>query len=169
VALPVISPNDEARRDFDYAMKIGTKEAWDAFLAAHPTGFYANLGHGERAKRLTAAAPGTVAPPSAAQRTPAEIARDPKLDQKTALRHEPDTRTRSLTPRHEPEIGTRSLTPHDTEKPAARKKERATRSGSRSGGGGACGYVRRAVRAGTAAGLDNGVGLIAFGRSICGG
>src|SRR5262249_25897037 len=31
-APPAVSPNDEARRDFDYAMKIGTKEAWDAFL-----------------------------------------------------------------------------------------------------------------------------------------
>jgi hypothetical protein len=137
-------------------MKIGTREAWDAFLAAHPTGFYANLGHGELAKRLTAAAPSTAAPHSAAQQTPAKAARDQKLDQKTASRHEP-------------EIRTRSLTPHETEKPAARKKERVTRSSGRSGGGGACSYVRRAVRAGTAAGLDNGVGLIAFGRSICGG
>jgi caspase domain-containing protein len=155
VALPIISPNDEARRDFDYAMKVGTKEAWEAFLAAHPTGFYANLGHGELAKRLTAAAQGKVAPPSAAEPALAKAARDQKLDQKTASRHEP-------------EIRTRSLTRHETEKPAAQKKERAVRSGSRSGGGGACGYVRRAVRAGSAAGLDNGHGLIAFGRSICG-
>jgi hypothetical protein len=155
VALPIISPNDEARRDFDYAMKIGTTQAWDAFLAAHPTGFYANLAYGERAKRLTAA-PNAVGPvPLAAVRlapAPPAAAAPPK--QKTASRAEP-------------EIRTRSLTRHDSEKPAARKKERSTRSNGRSSSG--CGYVRLAVRAGTAAGLDNGHGLIAFGRSLCGG
>jgi Caspase domain len=163
VALPIISPNDEARRDFDYAVKVGTKEAWEAFLAAHPTGFYANLGHGELAKRLTTAAQGKVAPPSAAEPALAKAARDQKQDPQTASRHEPEIRTRSLT-RHE----TEKPAVQKKEKPAVQKKERAVRSSSRSGGGGACGYVRRAVRAGTAAGLDNGHGLIAFGRSICG-
>jgi hypothetical protein len=154
-AATAVSPNDEARRDFDYAMKIGTKEAWDAFLTAHPTGFYANLAHGARAKLLTAAAPGAVVPANAAPVLPAPAAAAPP-EQKTASRHTPETRTRSLTR-------------HDSEKPAGRKKERSTRSSGRSGGGSGCGYIRRAVRAGTAAGLDNGVGLIAYGRSLCGG
>jgi len=172
-AAPAVSPNDEARRDFDYAMKIGTKEAWDAFLTAHPTGFYANLAHGERAKRMTTTAPGAAAPPSAARvappaaiPAPAAATPDQKHGQKTASRHEPEIRVRSLRSQDEKSVARKK---EQDEKSVARKKEKAARSSGRSDGSGACAYVRRAVRAGTAAGLDNGHGLIAFGRSLCGG
>src|SRR3954453_15109912 len=30
-------------RDYEFAMQVGTRAGWDAFLAAHPTGFYADL------------------------------------------------------------------------------------------------------------------------------
>ena len=65
--------------------------------------------------------------------------------------------------------------PGGADSPPARAKPKPakeTASGaanrSRSSSSSGCSYVRRAVAAGTAAGLDNGVGLIAFGRS-CGG
>ena len=39
-----------AARDYELAAKVGTKEAWDAFLAAHPTGFHAELARAQREK-----------------------------------------------------------------------------------------------------------------------
>ena len=46
-----------AARDYELAAKVGTKEAWDAFLAAHPTGFHAELAKTQRAKLIAAAPP----------------------------------------------------------------------------------------------------------------
>jgi uncharacterized caspase-like protein len=42
---PPVDPNAEARRDYEFAAQIGTKEAWNSFLAAHGSGIYANLAH----------------------------------------------------------------------------------------------------------------------------
>jgi uncharacterized caspase-like protein len=42
---PPADPNAEARRDYEYAAQIGTKEAWGSFLVAHGSGIYANLAH----------------------------------------------------------------------------------------------------------------------------
>jgi hypothetical protein len=63
----VPDPTADAARDYDRAAQVGTKEAWDAFLAIHGTGFYADLARGQRAK-LTAAgnAVATRAPPAEA-------------------------------------------------------------------------------------------------------
>ncbi|MCX7313190.1 MAG: caspase family protein [Alphaproteobacteria bacterium] len=59
-ALPVVPPppvaansNADMRRDFEYAKEIGTKEAWDYFLVAYPTGFYANMARAARGKIVT--------------------------------------------------------------------------------------------------------------------
>jgi uncharacterized caspase-like protein len=38
------------RKDFELALAINTKEAWDAFLQAHPTGFFANLAKAQLTK-----------------------------------------------------------------------------------------------------------------------
>jgi hypothetical protein len=46
-----------AARDYELAAKVGTKEAWDAFLARHPTGFYADLARAQRAKLVASASP----------------------------------------------------------------------------------------------------------------
>jgi uncharacterized caspase-like protein len=35
--------NADIRRDYELAERLGTKEVWDSFLAANPTGFYAEL------------------------------------------------------------------------------------------------------------------------------
>ncbi len=40
-----VDPNAEARRDYEFAAQIATKEAWTSFLKAHPDGLYANLAH----------------------------------------------------------------------------------------------------------------------------
>jgi hypothetical protein len=43
VAAPAPDPTADARRDYELALQIGNKEAFDAFLAQHPDGFYASL------------------------------------------------------------------------------------------------------------------------------
>jgi len=42
---PPVDPNAEARRDYEFAAQIATKEAWNSFLKVHPDGLYANLAH----------------------------------------------------------------------------------------------------------------------------
>src|SRR6185369_6754456 len=78
-AAPAPDPNADARRDYEYASQVGTKEAWDSFLALHGTGFYADLARGQRAKLIadtakvaTRTAPGAASapPPSSAAATP---------------------------------------------------------------------------------------------------
>lgn len=44
------SPNADIRRDYELAERVGTKEAWDFFVAAHPSGFYADLAKAQRNK-----------------------------------------------------------------------------------------------------------------------
>jgi hypothetical protein len=44
------TPLEEIRRDYEYAERVGTKEAWDSFLSLHGTGFYADLARAQRAK-----------------------------------------------------------------------------------------------------------------------
>ena len=53
VAKPV-DPDAEARVHYELAAQVGTKEAWNSFLAKHPNGFFADLARGQNAK-LTAA------------------------------------------------------------------------------------------------------------------
>jgi uncharacterized caspase-like protein len=40
----------DIRRDYELAERVGTKEVWDSFLAANPTGFYAELAKAQLAK-----------------------------------------------------------------------------------------------------------------------
>jgi uncharacterized caspase-like protein len=47
------APDSIAARDYDRTANIGTKEAWDAFLAAHPSGFHAELARAQRLKLTT--------------------------------------------------------------------------------------------------------------------
>lgn len=42
--------NAEIRRDYELAERVGTKEAWDSFVAANPAGFYADLAKAQRNK-----------------------------------------------------------------------------------------------------------------------
>lgn len=42
-AAPAVNPQADMRRDYELALQVGNKPAWEAFLAQHPDGFYANL------------------------------------------------------------------------------------------------------------------------------
>jgi uncharacterized caspase-like protein len=53
-ALPTQDPAAEARIDYELTAQIGTKEAWDSFLASHPTGLYANLARAQNSKLAAA-------------------------------------------------------------------------------------------------------------------
>lgn len=41
------TPVNEVKADFELVQKIGTKRAWEVFLASHPTGFHADLARAE--------------------------------------------------------------------------------------------------------------------------
>ena len=56
-ALSSADPDAPAARDYEAAAKIGTKEAWDSFLVAHPKGFYADLAKVRRANLSTSIEP----------------------------------------------------------------------------------------------------------------
>jgi hypothetical protein len=47
---PAANGNAEMRHDYELAERVGTVEAWDSFVAAHPTGFYADLAKAQRNK-----------------------------------------------------------------------------------------------------------------------
>src|SRR6202171_4906593 len=42
--------NADIRRDYELAERVGTKEGWNSFLAANPTGFYAQLAKAQLGK-----------------------------------------------------------------------------------------------------------------------
>ncbi len=56
VTLPVVTPaprgktTADVRHDYELAEKVGTREAWDSFVAAYPTGFYSDLAKAQRNK-----------------------------------------------------------------------------------------------------------------------
>ncbi|MDD1527583.1 caspase (peptidase) [Bradyrhizobium sp. WBOS7] len=52
-ALPARPADTDVRADYELAERVGTVEGWDSFIAAHPSGFYANLAKAQRNK-LTA-------------------------------------------------------------------------------------------------------------------
>src|ERR1043166_4157384 len=49
-ASTTVDPDAQIRRDYEAARQVATVKAWDAFLAAHPSGLYATLAAEERAK-----------------------------------------------------------------------------------------------------------------------
>ncbi|WP_448046108.1 caspase family protein [Bradyrhizobium liaoningense] len=40
---PTANPQADIRRDYELALQVGNRPAWEAFLAQHPDGFYASL------------------------------------------------------------------------------------------------------------------------------
>jgi len=44
---PQANPQEAVRRDYELALQLATRDAWEAFLAAYPDGFYANLAKGQ--------------------------------------------------------------------------------------------------------------------------
>ena len=57
---PQADPQAAVRRDYELALQLATRDAWEAFLSQYPDGFYANLAKGQLKKiaaeetRLTA-------------------------------------------------------------------------------------------------------------------
>ena len=49
-ASPVTDPNEAARRDYELAERVGTREGWDFFLSTYPNGFYSKLAQAQRNK-----------------------------------------------------------------------------------------------------------------------
>jgi hypothetical protein len=49
IALPPVTGIDP-RRDYEFAERVGTKEAWDSFLSVHTSGFYSDLARAQRDK-----------------------------------------------------------------------------------------------------------------------
>lgn len=54
VATPPVNPafdsNASVRRDYEFAERVGTREAWDFFLSTYPNGFYSKLAQAQRNK-----------------------------------------------------------------------------------------------------------------------
>ncbi len=51
---PALPSIDAQARDYEFAERIGTREAWDSFLTAHKTGLYADLARAARDKVVAA-------------------------------------------------------------------------------------------------------------------
>lgn len=49
-ASAAVPPGPDPRRDYEFAERVGTKEAWDSFLSVHKSGFYADLARAQREK-----------------------------------------------------------------------------------------------------------------------
>jgi Caspase domain len=49
-AAPAINPQTEMRKDYELALQVGNKDAFGAFLAQYPDGYYANLARIQLAK-----------------------------------------------------------------------------------------------------------------------
>jgi chemotaxis protein histidine kinase CheA len=47
---PRANPQDAVRKDYELALQLGTRDAWNAFLVQYPDGFYANLARGQLSK-----------------------------------------------------------------------------------------------------------------------
>lgn len=113
VASPVAAPKPApvpvdteavARRDYELAAQVGTKDAWDSFLAVHTAGFYADLARAQRAKLLaqnvkpmptTANTPTVAAPPVTA---PKPLAPGPRLSSVQPQQQQPAAQPSSTSP-----------------------------------------------------------------------
>ena len=49
---PAASANDSARRDYEFAERVGSMEAWDSFIKNNPAGFYTDLAAAQRSKLM---------------------------------------------------------------------------------------------------------------------
>ncbi|MCG2645092.1 caspase domain-containing protein [Bradyrhizobium sp. GCM10023182] len=79
-AAPASATNADTRADYELAERVGTREAWNSFIAAHPNGFYADLAKAQRNKLEQGKPPAPVAeaeakpaPPAAEPVKPAEM------------------------------------------------------------------------------------------------
>ncbi len=57
-----VDSTDRIRRDYELALQVGTKDAWDYFIANYPEGFYSDLARAQSKKLAALAAPDQAAP-----------------------------------------------------------------------------------------------------------
>jgi hypothetical protein len=146
--------SSETWREYETAVRVGTAEALEAFLASNSSGFYADLARAQRAKLLAAVPPAAPTPATAPAPAAAPVPAVAPPSQAEPAKRGKARATRDTGP-------SAARAKQKPAKEAAPSAANRTRSSSSSG----CGVVRRAV----SAGLDNGVGLIAFARRNCGG
>ena len=60
----------DPRRDYEFAERVGTKEAWDSFLSVHNSGFYADLARAQRDKLAVRQEPQKFEPQKFDSKTP---------------------------------------------------------------------------------------------------
>ncbi|MFN3348468.1 caspase family protein [Pseudorhodoplanes sp.] len=84
----------DPRLDYEFAERVGTREAWDSFLSVHTSGFYADLARAQREKVSRAAQPviPQVPPP------PRVSAAQPQQDGTAATAESPAAPTESAPP-----------------------------------------------------------------------
>jgi hypothetical protein len=70
-------PNAEARHDYEFFERVGTKAAWNAFLTLHATGPYAELARAQLAKIADGVTAKRVPDPAPAAQTPVVAAVSP--------------------------------------------------------------------------------------------
>jgi hypothetical protein len=83
---PAVEPPSggaDPRRDYEFAERVGTREAWDSFLSVHPTGFYSDLARAQRDK-LTARVEPKAPPPAVVPPVPL-VSPNPPAEKKPAI------------------------------------------------------------------------------------
>ncbi len=70
----VAEPAADPQRDYELAERVGTIDAWESFLAVHPSGFYASLARQQRDKLLPPAGPPTSVAQRPVTQTPSQVA-----------------------------------------------------------------------------------------------
>lgn len=73
-----VDASDRMRRDYELALQVGTKDAWDYFIANYPKGFYSDLARAQSSKLASLApqsspTPRTAAPQPADDNLPRQI------------------------------------------------------------------------------------------------
>ena len=87
----------DPRRDYEFAERVGTREAWDSFLALHPDGFYASLAREQREKL------------SRRDQTGQQVPAAPAESQNVALLPAPDTQQAPPSPAPDLRVVAREL------------------------------------------------------------
>jgi hypothetical protein len=87
-------PSTDPQRDYELAERVGTRDAWESFLAVHPSGFYSSLARQQRDKLAPRdEPPAPVAQPSpqvpqqvATLPAPNVTAQEPRVDMRAIAR-----------------------------------------------------------------------------------
>jgi uncharacterized caspase-like protein len=82
---PPVAKVADVRGDYELAERVGTKDAWDSFIAAYPTGFYADLAKAQRNKLAADIAHQAAADAKVAQTEPVKAAAQAKAEEQAKV------------------------------------------------------------------------------------